>query len=422
MRVTLGYSKLLILGLVFALVMLTACQSSTVSGPPLPTSTPDTTLVPTITGDNEPSPRPVSPATSDAPQPSENTAPTPRTNPTTALFIPSINEGNVTSAPTEPLPTVEIQPTTPGGELIPASGQPTTLYLPAIQSQQDKPPFRFVTWGDTKTGTDMLAAISDQARQLNPAFTLYLGDLEEDGFTTSGTTAWTNAINGGNSNGLSAITFQIRGNHDNLDLPGWQAYFDAAGTSQRVGAQNFTVLEEDISYAFEYKNAVFIALDVLGNGDFPTANELAFLDSTLTAAEARGLEHAFIMMHGPIYHVSKHNNCAGRTCTTADPIASFVRVLNNHPIVSAVFNGHEHLNAYIHMDASRIPEIVTPWEQFITGAAGAELYPCDQDYRFDYCGGYDGFAAVDVSEKTFTVKIYQQGITTAIKTYTFTKD
>lgn len=422
MKTKLRLSKLAVLGLLLVLALLPACWASTVSGPPLPTRTPETSLPPTISGDGQPSPLPDSQATANGSQPGGNTPQPPRANPTISIYLPSINEGDEQPAPSETQSTVPVPSTGDNREPAPAADPQTSIYLPVVQDQQDTGPFRFVAWGDTKTGTETLAALSNQAKLFNPAFTLYLGDLEGDGFTLNGITAWTNAINGGNGSGMSAITLPVRGNHDNLDLPGWQSYFDTAGVVQRIGGQNFTELEEDISYAFEYKNAVFIALDVLGNGDLPSDSELAYLDSTLTAAEQRGLEHAFITMHGPVYHVSKHNDCLGRTCTTPGSVASFVRVLNNHPIVSAVFNGHEHLYAYVHMDATRIPEIVRPWEQFIAGAAGAGLYPCDQDYRFDYCGGYDGFVTVDVDGKTYTVTMYQLNNPTPVQIYTFTKD
>lgn len=400
MRIMNGLSKLGRVGLLLALILVSGCRSAQVSDTPAaPTATPqESTELPSIDG---------------------GIRPTPLSDGRTHVYLPSINEDLEPAPLSEPQAHIYLPAISRDSEPAPLVIPPTPVTIPTLQEPNT---FRFVAWGDTKSGTDVLAALSNQARQLNPAFTLYLGDLEEDGFTSDGITAWADAINGRNGNGIGPITFPVRGNHDHLDLPGWQAYFDTAGSAARIGASNYAQLEEDISYAFEYKNAVFIALDVLGNGDLPSESELAFLDSALTAAEQRGLDHAFITMHGPIYNVSKHNDCAGRTCVTAGPIASFVRVLNNHPIVSAVFNGHEHLFSYVHMDATRIPEIVRPWEQFIAGAAGAGLYPCDQDFRFDYCGGFDGFTTVDVSGKTYTVSIYQLGNSVPEKTYTFTKD
>lgn len=304
--------------------------------------------------------------------------------------------------------------------LISGSGSSGTPGTPPPGPQTE--PFRFISWGDTKSGISVLASLSRQAKPFNPVFTLYMGDLQNYGFDSSIIGTWANALNGNSSNGMSSITLPIRGNHDYKDLPGWQSYFDMAGTAKRVGAVNYTELTKDTTYAFDYKNSVFIALDVLGNAEVASDSVITFLDSQLTAAEKRGQTHAFIYMHGPIYPTANHNDCTKRVCATPEAVAKLVGVLNKHPIVSAVFHGHEHIFSYVHMDNTRVPEITNPFEQFITGAAGAGPNPCDQPFRFDYCGSYHGFATVDVSGKTFTVKIYQQDKASAVKTYTFTKE
>lgn len=302
---------------------------------------------------------------------------------------------------------------------VPFIGRPASTGNPTVPQSE---PFRFISWGDTKTNTSVLASLSKQAKPLSPAFTLYMGDLQNYGFDASTIGTWKNALNGNSSNGTFDITFPIRGNHDYKDLPGWQSYFDLAGNAKRIGAVNYTELVKDTTYAFDYKNAVFISLDVLGNAELASDSVITFLDTQLTAAEKRGMTHAFVTMHGPIYPVANHNECERRVCATPAAVGKLVNVLNKHPIVSAVFHGHEHIFSYVHMDSTRIPEITNPWEQFITGAAGAGPNLCDQPFRFDYCGSYHGFATVDVSGKTFTVKIYQQGTTNAVKTYTFTKE
>ena len=61
--------------------------------------------------------------------------------------------------------------------------------------------FRFIAWGDTKTATATLQALSPQAKALDPNFYLYMGDLVESGFNQADTDVWKSALNGGTGNG-----------------------------------------------------------------------------------------------------------------------------------------------------------------------------------------------------------------------------
>lgn len=281
--------------------------------------------------------------------------------------------------------------------------------------------FRFVSWADTKTALSVLASLSNQAKLLNPDFTIYEGDLCDSGFTVSCMDAWKSAINGDSNNGMFDKTFPVRGNHDSSNTAGWQAYFDLRSTAARVGASNYTELDEDSTYSFDYGNSHFIGVDVLGDAIGLSSAQISWIDSNLTAAEQRGLTHAFIYFHGPIYCMAQHCSCTTRTCTTASIIASLIDVFNQHPIVSATFHGHEHTYAFIHIDNSRILEVTHPFEEFVTGDAGAGPSGCSNIFRFDYCMDSHGFVTIDVSANTFTVNFYAQGNTTSDKTFHFIK-
>jgi hypothetical protein len=173
--------------------------------------------------------------------------------------------------------------------------------------------FSFISWGDTKTDTTVLKNLSIQAKLLSPAFTIYVGDLEEDGFTQAGTETWKNALNGGSGNGIFDITFTVRGNHDDHianSAPNWQAYYNLAATAQRVGASNYTELNSNLTYSFDYSNSRFIGVDVLGDASLLSSAQISWIDSRLNDAENRGLTHAFIYFHGPIYCVDGHCSCS----------------------------------------------------------------------------------------------------------------
>ena len=272
--------------------------------------------------------------------------------------------------------------------------------------------FLFVSWGDTKTGTSSLATLSNQAKALSPLFTIYTGDLIDSGSGEGTLDTWKAALNGGTNNGTFDITFPVRGNHDSGTSTIWPTYFDLRGVASRIGATNYTELNPDTTYSFDYDNSHFVGIDVLGDVTAMSSAQITWLNNDLTAAEARGLTHAFLFWHGPIYAVDDH------CCPT--PPSNLITVLNSHPIVSATFHGHEHVIAYTHIDNTRISAVTHPFEEFVTGAAGAGLYSC-RSGRSDWCLSANSFATIDVSGATFTVNAYRQGTTTPVKTWTFTK-
>lgn len=292
--------------------------------------------------------------------------------------------------------------------------------------------FRFVSWADTKSATADLSELSDQAALLAPDLTIYQGDLESSGFTLSGMNAWKEAMDGqltGSTapNGMFDITFPVRGNHDEYDTGGWQAYFEFQATANLVGATNYTNMpgEEDLTYSFDYENAHFIGVDVTGNASAITSAQVTWIDDDLTSAEARGLTHAFIYFHGPIYCVDGHCSCSQRVCSISSSVQNLIEVLNQHPIVSATFHGHEHTYAHTYIDEARIrPEgtfegVTHPFHQFVTGSAGAGPNPCDPALRCDYNMPETGFVTVDVNGPIVTVTFYRQGSMDPVNTVSF---
>ncbi len=293
-------------------------------------------------------------------------------------------------------------------------------------------PFTFVAWGDSRGSTSgavntmVLSTLSNQAQGLipAPAFTIFAGDLC-DGFDTSctstGTDGWEYALNGGSANnGTSRITFPFRGNHDdNAAL--WDSYFagrDAAVAA--IGGTNFNSYPADgpeRTYSFDYANSHIVGID-MPRGDIAsiTSGQIDWLDSDITAAESRGVTHTFILDHGPIYYVDDHSST---------PPARLINVMNKHASISATFHGHEHVMAYVHADSSHISGVTHPWEEFVTGGAGAPLYNCKTSRltgATDYCEDQsNGFVSVEVSGDTFTVSLYLEGQPAAAKTWTFAK-
>ncbi len=271
--------------------------------------------------------------------------------------------------------------------------------------------FRFIAFADSHSDPDILAGESRSiiSSDLNPAFIIFPGDLCPD--TNCFATDWKYQINGdvtgSTSNGLFDKTFATRGNHDTASVSGWQSAFNFAGVASRIGATNYVEQTNDMTYSFDYGNSHFVGIDLPG-GDVSTisSSEIAWLDNDLAAAESRGLTHAFLFWHGPIYYVDDH---------PATPSSSLITALNKHPIVSAAFFGHEHVVTYTHIDSSRISAVTHPFEEFISGSAGAPPYVVDTA-RIDYCLGKSGsgcpqlygYVTVDVSSSNFNVSFYNQ--------------
>ncbi len=288
--------------------------------------------------------------------------------------------------------------------------------------------FRFVAWGDsrddaTNVNTAVLSSLSNQANALSPIFTLFTGDLCTSFDTTctaTDSTGWKYAIDDGGVNGMFDITFATRGNHDTGSPKAWQRFFDMKAVASRIaGTADFTQLVADETYSFDYGNSHFVSIDVPGDVNLITTREIRWLDTDLSAAETRGITHTFIFWHGPIYCVDGH--CSYTAATGSDAPPKLISVINKHPSITASFHGHEHVNTYTHLDDSRIPGLTHPFEQFVTGGAGAPLYNCDNTNRYDYCRAEFGFVTVDVNGSTVTISQYLKDKSRPDESWTFTK-
>ncbi|MBI3888071.1 metallophosphoesterase [Candidatus Microgenomates bacterium] len=251
--------------------------------------------------------------------------------------------------------------------------------LPPVFPPKIAESFRFASLADTKMGIKTLANLSSQIATISPqpAFALYEGDLQGKGFDEKSIDFWKNAMGS-----LWQKTYFVRGNHDtelqNSDS-NWRQFF-----------------HQNLDYSFNYKNVHFVGLDCPGDNVLITADQTKWLDDDLTKAEAIGNKTSFLFFHGPIYFVDDHPSL---------PNMNLIEVINKHPSVKAIFNGHEHLLAHTSLDATRIPQLTRTVDQFITGAAGAETYECKPN-RSDFCVSSPGFAIVNVEENNYSVAFY----------------
>ena len=290
--------------------------------------------------------------------------------------------------------------------------------------------FRFVAWGDATDLLEFVVTNSAQIRQLpiQPSLNLFIGDLYDTGFSLAAVEALKTAMDGSTGTALSGTMFPVRGNHDitggTTATTGWQNYFDMAkrvsgGDASKgvpgIGGSNYTFMTgcDSLTYSFDYQNSHFVGMDITGDVTLVTSSQLTWLDGDLTAAEGRGLQHAFLFSHGPVY------SCGSRHGGINAP-ASMIAVLNKHSIVSAIFGGHAHVSAWTHMFTNRISTITHPFEAFIVPPVAEGLATLTDSNRCEYGeGNIRGFTTVDVSGPSFTISYYVQDNPTPRFTKTF---
>ena len=289
--------------------------------------------------------------------------------------------------------------------------------------------FIFAAISDSHTESANYTNTLNQINTLNPDLIIHTGDSEDNGVVSSELNASVTVLK---NSGVFNKTFLVRGNHDD-HITGsaslWQTYFSTAPNIKTLpaGVTNYVGMDVSstyLTYSFDYGNSRFIGVDSPGDVDLITSAQYTFMNNRLTEAENLGLAHAFIYFHGPEYCVTDvHCRCTSRTDASCTP-AEFITLINNHPIVSATFHGHEHVLGHVHLDNTRLSGLTHPYEQIFNSAAGGpydfNVYPnrIDDNYTSN---DIPSFALVEVNGYSFTVKLYRTGNTTPLWTSTFSK-
>ncbi len=269
--------------------------------------------------------------------------------------------------------------------------------------------FHFVFSADSRGNYTVLPDFSHKMVTLSPVFGAFGGDLCSSFDVTCINNQWKPAMDGNNNDGMLAKTFVMRGNHDSGTLSTWQGLWDFQAMATRVGATHFTALTSDATYSFDYGNSHFSIVDLPSGGSTGwTSAEISWLDSDLSAAEARGVAHEFLFAHAPMYAVTAEHD-------SEHPSSALKAVLNKHRI-SAGFHGHEHITAYTHVTTSLEPGI-NSYQQFTLGRAGAPAYSIEKPV--DWHADQNAFGDVAVNGSQFTVTVYSQS-GTALFSKTFT--
>lgn len=191
--------------------------------------------------------------------------------------------------------------------------------------------------------------------------------------------------------------YPIRGNHEddadnNIDV--WNNFF----TGDKILPQNGPTGEENLSYSFNHKNALFIGLD--NYVDIHKVNQI-WLDSQL---ETNSQPHIFVFGHEAAFKVF-HSDCLDDYPTDRDTFWNSLTTAG----VKSYFCGHDHF-----FDVTEIDDGDNNSEnniyQCLVGGGGAWIMPKyeyngdNSDYTVNpiYHRAEHGYALVEVSGETLS--------------------
>jgi len=167
--------------------------------------------------------------------------------------------------------------------------------------------FRVAVIGDTQDNTNnedfvRTAAVINSVKQYDPAITLHMGDIVNDG---SKTVSWKGFLNVSQELNAESPLMPVLGNHDvnnekgeNFQKP-FRDFYDL-----------FNLPGDEINYSFTYGKVRFIGIfsgwaqgaEPLGEVKYkPGSTEYAWLENELSVAEAdRGVNWIIVWMHYPV--------------------------------------------------------------------------------------------------------------------------
>ncbi len=195
-----------------------------------------------------------------------------------------------------------------------------------------------------------------------PDVLLLNGDLVGGGKTdeeeSSQFDTWLKTIQPVYDAGIKVLT--IRGNHE-MHCPHPSEVWRKAMSGTHANPGGGPVGEEDMTYAFTFKNVLFLGLDEFQGPDLGVNQ--AWLDGVLKAPHA---PHVFAFAHKMAYFSGNHTDGLDTVPAVRDPLMKSLAAAG----ARAVFFGHDHL--YDHTSAK-----LADWSedqaihQFVIGTAGA---------------------------------------------------
>ncbi len=218
--------------------------------------------------------------------------------------------------------------------------------------------FCFLGIGDSRSGLSVWNQISNLAHSKNTDFTIYNGDIVNDG---NSNTDWDNWFSNGNNYIKNNLIYHSMGNHDANSSTKYSNTFELP----QVNSSN-------LYYSFNYGNALYICL----NSENPTSTtQYNWLVSTLQANQSATWKIVFF--HRPFYTIGSH---AGEMNSYFN---TWWQAFDDYG-VDLICNGHDHMyerTKPINRNISTTGPVTNygsnPGEgrcQIVCGGAGAPLY------------------------------------------------
>ena len=204
-------------------------------------------------------------------------------------------------------------------------------------------PFRFVVYGDCRTGVDVHRKLVSGIVKATPDLIFQTGDLVPIGTDTD---AWKEYDQITAPLAAVAPIYPARGNHD-LGGPDYEARVTAPFTSGNK-----------LYYSLDRAGCHFVILDNFSPLD-PGSNQYVWLTHDLENRAKKGTP-TFVFFHEPPYSIGAHGS-------NMEVRQTLCPMFEKHH-VSAVFCGHDHI--YYRTTRSGVLYVVT-------GGGGAPLYECD---------------------------------------------
>jgi hypothetical protein len=254
-------------------------------------------------------------------------------------------------------------------------------------------PFRFAVTGDSNFGYSLFAEVTAKLGTYAPAWTLFTGDLVHDGPSQEQWESWFDA---GGPLIATTPTMTAHGNHEEMAT----AFF---ALEALPGAEDL--------YSFDYGNAHFVVLnDSPPNPDDLTGFEAAFLDTDLTAAEARPVPPTWLITvhHRPMF-------CSDPDEGSNLTVRGAWNAIQQKHHVDLDFNGHAHHYESTYPISGDGGIVDAGGIRYITsGGAGAAFdspTPTPNPWTLVYYAGLS-FGIVDVNGPTLTLQGYRVDGTT----------
>jgi len=278
--------------------------------------------------------------------------------------------------------------------------------------------FSFLAIGDSRTNVTDWEKVSNAANNKKTDFTLFTGDIINDGSVAEDWNAW---FDHGKEFLEKNLVYHSVGNHE------------CRGNGETVYPNVFTLPKNtsntEYYYSFTFGNAIFICLNTEEDetGTFPSTQYLWLLN---VLEESKDKTWKFVWFHRPFYTTGSHEGEMNYKMNTwFDAFDTFG--------VDMIFNGHDHMyerTKPIQKNSIVVAEYGSNSDQgrcqIVCGGAGAPLYsPGSASWlakgakKFHYCkidiDGYDlSFKAYDENNVQFdALKLHKSNTVAAHEQY-----